>query len=291
VVDGPENERHARQQAGRKLLEGKKTLVLGASSGIGWRIAERFAEEGAEVLVAARRVDKLEKLASQIGGTALACDVSDDAQVRALADAAMERWGRIDAAVNSAGLNLPAMIRDLTPEILHQVAAVQFFGFYYFMRHMGNAQAASGGGSLINVTSATAIMVPEGIAAYSGCKAGINFVIKIAAREYGVDQVRVNALAPSFVPTAMNAYGGMTPTDDSHVEIDEELPIAQAFLDQTPLARIITVDECADVAVFLASDLSTAITGHVIPVDGGNHLTTFPSFGPKRRRAKQEASD
>jgi 3-oxoacyl-[acyl-carrier protein] reductase len=166
------------------------------------------------------------------------------------------------------------------------VAAVQFFGFYYFMRHMGNAQAASGGGSLINVTSATAILVPEGIAAYSGCKAGINFVIKIAAREYGVDQVRVNALAPSFVPTAMNAYGGMTPIDDSHVEIDEEGPIAQAFLDLTPLARIITVDECADVAVFLASDLSAAITGHVIPVDGGNHLTTFPMIGPPRRRAK-----
>ena len=269
-----------------KLLDGKKTVVLGASSGIGWRIAERFAEEGAEVLVAARRVEKLERLASEIGGTAQRCDVSDDAQVQALAAAAMERWGRIDAAVNSAGLNLPAMIRDLTPDILHRVAAVQFFGFYYFMRHMGNAMAASGGGSLINVTSATAIMVPEGIAAYSGCKAGINFVIKIAAREYGLDQVRINALAPSFVPTAMNAYGGMTPTDDSHVEIDEELPIAQAFLEQTPLARIITVDECADVAVFLASDLSTAITGHVIPVVGGNHLTTFPSFGPPRRRAK-----
>jgi 3-oxoacyl-[acyl-carrier protein] reductase len=84
----------------------------------------------------------------------------------------------------------------------------------------------------------------------------------------------------------MNAYGGMTPIDDSHVEIDEDSPIAQAFLDETPLARIITVDECADVAVFLASDLSAAVTGLVIPVDGGNHLTTFPRFGPPRRRAK-----
>ena len=68
---------------------------------------------------------------------------------------------------------------------------------------------------------------------------------------------------------------------DPNGAFDEELPIAQAFLDQTPLARIITVDECADVAVFLASDLSAAITGHVIPVDGGNHLTTFPSFGAR----------
>jgi len=270
------------------LLEGKKAVVLGASSGIGWRIAERFAEEGAEVIVAARRLENLKRLAERIDGVALQCDLSDDAQVEALAEQAVERWGTLDIAVNSAGINRPALIRDLTPEILHEVAAVQFFGFYSFMRRMANAQAASGGGSLINVTSATAIMVPEGLAAYAGCKAGINFVTKIAAREYGPEQVRVNALAPSFVPTAMNGYGGMKPVDDARVEIDESLPLAQAFLDETPLARVITVDECADVAVFLASDLASAITGQVIPVDGGNHLARLPNFGPRRRRADSE---
>jgi 3-oxoacyl-[acyl-carrier protein] reductase len=209
------------------LLDGRKAIVLGASSGIGWRIAERFAEEGAELIVAARREDRLEKLVEKIGGVAIRCDVSDDSQVKALADAALERWGRIDVAVNSAGLNGPGHIRDLTPEYLQEIAAVLFFGFYYFMRHMGNAMAATGGGSLINITSATAIMVPAGNAAYSGCKAGINFVSKMAALEYGPDQVRVNALAPSFVPTPMNFYGGMKPTDETHVEFDEELPIVQ----------------------------------------------------------------
>ena len=130
-------------------------------------------------------------------------------------------------------------------------------------------------------------MVPEGNAAYSGCKAGINFVSKMAALEYGPDQVRVNALAPSFVPTAMNAYGGMTPIDETHVEFDEELPIVKGFLDETPLARITTVDECADVAVFLASDMSSAVTGHVIPVDGGNNLLRLPRWSPPRRRTNQ----
>jgi len=268
------------------LLEDKVAVVLGASSGIGWCIAERFAQEGARVVVAARRMEQLEKLASRIDGHAVACDVSDDAAVAALADAAIEKYGRIDVAVNSAGLNRPSLIRDLTPELLHDVAAVQFFGFYSFMRHMANAMASGGGGSLINVTSATAIMVPEGLAAYSGCKAGINFVTQIAAREYGPDQVRVNALAPSFVPTAMNGFGGMTPLDDCRVEIDEEVPIAKAFLDETALARITTVDECADVALFLASDLSSAVTGHIVPVDGGNHLARLPNFGPRRRRAQ-----
>jgi 3-oxoacyl-[acyl-carrier protein] reductase len=265
-------------------------VVLGASSGIGWRIAERFAEEGAELIVAARREERLERLVDKIGGVGIRCDVSDDSQVKALADAALERWGRVDVAVNSAGLNGPGHIRDLTPEFLQEIAAVLFFGFYYFMRHMGNAMAATGGGSLVNITSATAIMVPDGNAAYSGCKAGINFVSKMAALEYGPDQVRVNALAPSFVPTPMNFHGGMKPTDETHVEFDEELPIVQGFLDETPLARITTVDECADVAVFLASDMSSAITGHVIPVDGGNNLCRLPRWSPPRRRASKTTS-
>jgi 3-oxoacyl-[acyl-carrier protein] reductase len=87
----------------------------------------------------------------------------------------------------------------------------------------------------------------------------------------------------------MNMYGGMTPIDETRVELDEELPIVKGFLDETPLARIITVDECADVAVFLGSDMSSSITGHVIPVDGGNNLCRLPRWGPPRRR-KSEAT-
>lgn len=268
------------------LLKNRVAVVLGSSSGIGWAIAERLAEHGAKVVVAARRIENLERLAARIDGFAVECDGSDFAQLESLAATTVERFGGIDVAVNSAGVNRPAAIRDVTPEVLHDVAGVQFFGFYYFMRHMGNAMVERGGGSLINVTSATAIAVPVGLSPYSGCKAGINFVTKIAAREYGPDQVRVNALAPSFVPTAMNGFGGMKPVDEARVEIDEEVPIAQAFLDETPLARITTVDECADVALFLASDLSAAMTGQVIPVDGGNHLCRLPNFGPPRRRAR-----
>jgi NAD(P)-dependent dehydrogenase (short-subunit alcohol dehydrogenase family) len=271
------------------ILQDKVAVVLGASSGIGWCIAERFAEQGASVVVAARRKEQLDKLSARIDGFAVRCDISRDDDVKSLADAAMERYGRIDIAVNSAGLNRPAPIRDLTPELLQEVTAVQFHGSYYFMRHMGNAMAAGGGGSLINVTSATAIMVPEGIAAYAGCKAGINFVSKIAAREYGPDGVRVNALAPSFVPTAMNGFGGMKQVDDCHAEIDEETVIAKGFLEESALARITTVDDCADVALFLASDLSSSITGQILPVDCGNHLARLPNFGPRRKRGEPAA--
>ncbi|MDP6979941.1 MAG: SDR family oxidoreductase [Myxococcota bacterium] len=266
------------------LLAGKVAVVLGASSGIGWATAERFAEHGAKVVVAARRLENLEKLAARVDGVAVQCDGSDFGQLEALAQTTLERFGSIDVAVNSAGLNRPCPIKDITPEVMHEVADIQFFGATYFMRHFANAMAETGGGSLINVTSATAIAVPVSLAPYAGAKAGINFITKVAAREYGPDQVRVNALAPSFVPTAMNGFGGMTPVDEARVEINEEAPIAQAFLDETPIARVITVDECADVALFLASDLSSSMTGQVIPVDGGNHLCRLPNFGPAPRR-------
>ena len=259
------------------LLDGKTAVILGASSGIGWRIAERFAEEGAEILIAARRVGNLEKLAGQIGASMVTCDVSDFADVEALARTAMEKWGRLDIAVNSAGIVRNSLIRDITPEVLSEVAAIDYFGAIYFMRHMGNAMARSGGGSLINITSATAIMVPLGLTPYSGCKAGINFVTKIAAREYGPEKVRVNALAPTFVPTAMNNYGGGTPIDEARVNLPDTATIAQAFIEETPLRRFTTVDDCADVAVFLASDLSGSMTGQVIPVDNGNHLMRLPT--------------
>lgn len=273
-------------QPAHRLLENKVAVVLGASSGIGWATAERLAEHGARVVVAARRLENLEKLAAKIDGVAVQCDGSDFHQLESLAKTTLERFGSLDVAINSAGVNRPSPIKDITPEIMEEVAGVQFFGATYFMRHFGNAMVESGGGSLINVTSATAIAVPLSLAPYSGAKAGVNFITKIAAREYGPDQVRVNALAPSFVPTAMNGFGGMTPIDEARVEIDEEAPVAQGFLDETPLARIITVDECADVALFLASDLSSSITGQVIPVDGGNHLCRLPNFGPPRRRSQ-----
>ena len=218
------------------------------------------------------------KLADKIGGTAVRCDGRDHDDLKALADTAMEKWGRLDVAVNSAGIVRSSLIKDITPEMLHEVADIQYFGFIYFMKHFGNALAASGGGSLINITSTTAISIPMRLTPYSAAKAAINFATKIAAREYGPDQVRVNAVAPTFVPTAMNNYAGGTPIDEARVELPDDNPTARGFIEQTPLARITTVDDCADVTLAVASDLFGDITGQVIPVDGGNHLLRLPEI-------------
>jgi len=259
------------------LLEHKTAVVLGASSGIGWRIAERFAEEGAELVVAARRMDKLEKLADKIGNaTPRTVDIADHDGVGELAAWCLERWGHIDVVVNSAGIAAFSMIRDLTPELMRETIEVDYLGAFWAMKHFCSAMADNGGGSFINVTSATAILVPMGLSPYSGAKAGINFVTRIAAREFGTSHVRVNAIAPTFVPTAMNNYGGMTPIDDSRVDMSTGTFLSEAFANECAMKRVTTVDDCADVTVFLASDMSSSITGHIIPVDNGQCLMRLP---------------
>lgn len=273
------------------LLTNKRVVILGASSGIGWRIAELFAEHGAQLVVAARRVDNLAKLADATGAVARRCDITDHDDVEALKDFALETMGGIDVAVNSAGLNKKSLIRDMTPELLEEITKIDFWGAYWFMKHFGAAMADAGGGSMINITSTTAILVPVQQAAYSGCKAGINFVTKIAAREYGAQGVRVNALAPTFVPTAMNDFGGLTPVDEARVDLDGETPTTTAFIRESALQRVTTVDDCANVALYLASDLSSSTTGQVIPVDNGNHLMRLPDSTRADRDVSKRGPD
>ena len=215
-------------------------------------------------------------LATQTGAIPMRCDISKFDDVKALADAAIKRWGRIDFAVNSSGIVRPCAIADLTPEVIQEVAAVQYFGSFYFLKHFANAMAATGGGSIVSITSTTAILVPVLIAAYSGAKASTQFVTKVAAREYGHAKVRFNCLAPTFVPTAMNSYGGMKKIDEARVDMNTNTDTSLAFIRESPLGRVTTVDDCADVALFLASDLSSSMTGQTLPVDCGNHLMRLP---------------
>ena len=123
-------------------LDGKVAVVLGASSGLGAACAERFAREGAKVLAAARREPELAAVAGRIGAETARCDITRDGEVAALAQAALDRFGSVDIALNCAGFEQSTTIRELTPEKLEAMAAVQFFGAIYFIRHLANAMAA-----------------------------------------------------------------------------------------------------------------------------------------------------
>lgn len=245
-------------------LSGKVAVVLGASSGLGRAAALRFAREGATVIGAARRQAELEALADEAGIIPVVCDITHDDQVAALARLGLERFGTVDIALNAAGFEQSTPIRDLTPERLHAMAAVQFFGAVYFIRHMANAMAASGGGSLITISSITARLVGEGLAAYGGSKAAINHITRIAALEYGPAGVRVNVVSPGLVKTPMTA----------HMFIP---PVVDAFTRETPLRRMGTVDDVVEAIAWLASDAASFITGHDLPIDGGQLTRRLPS--------------
>ena len=247
--------------AGR--FEGKVAVVAGGSSGLGLDIARGFAAEGAQVVIAARDGERLTKAADELGATAIACDITKFEDLERLASEAVERFGRIDVAVNSAGFEQQTPIRDITPETLEPMVAVQFTGAVYFLRHMANAM--NEGGSIVTVSSLTGVLVPQNYAAYAGSKAGINHVTKIAASEYGADGIRINAVAPSVIETPMTAHLLAIPA------------VEAAFLEQTPIARMGEPRDVTSAVLWLASDEASYISGQVLSIDGGASTRKLPS--------------
>jgi NAD(P)-dependent dehydrogenase (short-subunit alcohol dehydrogenase family) len=246
-----------------KRFDDKVVVIAGGSSGLGLHVGRRFSEEGARVVLAARDPERLAAAAEEMGATAVGCDITNFDSVGALASQVVERFGHVDVAVNSAGFEQQTAIRDITPELLEPMVAVQFTGAVYFMRHMAGAMRR--GGSLVTISSLTGVMVAENYAAYAGSKAGINHVTRIAAAEYGGEGIRVNAVAPTVVETPMTAHIFAIPA------------VQSAFLEQTPLGRMGELDDVSSAVLWLSSDESSYITGQVISIDGGTSTRKLPS--------------
>jgi NAD(P)-dependent dehydrogenase (short-subunit alcohol dehydrogenase family) len=245
-------------------LEGKVVIILGASDerSMGAATARRCQAEGAKLLLAARRLDKVTAVAESIGAVAVACDITQENQLAALADKAVELYGRLDAAINFSGIDTASAIADVTQDVLQQSANVHFVGTTLFIKHM--AARMTEGGSIITTSSQTAILAPPGLAAYAGSKSGADHVVRIAAVEYGPQQIRVNAIAPGFTPSAMTAGYLTVPT------------IEPAFLREIPLGRLPTAEDMANAALWLASD-EAFITGQIVDLSGGQTLRRIPT--------------
>jgi len=205
------------------------------------------------------------------------CDITDWAQCKALAEAALARFGRLDAAVNSAGYEDNAPVAELEPARVEKMVAVQFTGALYFIQHMAKAMAQGGGGSIITVSSLTATLVAEGYAPYAGAKAGINHASRIAASEFGPQRVRVNVISPTTVETPMIAALFATPG------------VREAMIAETPLGELPGVEDVADLLLFLASGESAFITGENIHIDGGGALRRLPRRAEMLRSMQQAA--
>jgi NAD(P)-dependent dehydrogenase (short-subunit alcohol dehydrogenase family) len=245
-------------------LDGKVVVILGASDerSMGAATARRFAKEGAKLVLAARRLDKLEPIAAEVKGVAVACDITQEADLERLANTAVQKFGKLDVAINFAGVNLAGALAEVTRESLLQSCEVHLIGTALFFKHMG--AKLSDGGAMITTSSLTARVAPPGLAAYAAAKRGVDHMVRIAAVEYGPRGIRVNSIAPGFTRSAMTEGYFALPT------------LEGAFLREIPLGRLVTVNDIANAALWLASD-EAFITGQVIDITGGQSLRRTPT--------------
>ena len=243
-------------------LEGKVAVVTGAARGIGAACARRFAAEGAAVVIGDILEEQGEATAQSIreaGGTAafVACDTGDGPQARALIAETVSRYGRIDVLVNNAGIFTIADFLDVTEEDFDRVLRVNLRGYFLVGQAAARVMADAGSGSIINMSSVNAVMAIESIAAYVVSKGGVNQLTSVMALALAPRGVRVNAIGPGTILTEM---AGAMMTDEV---------ARRRILSRTPMGRVGQPEEIAGIAVFLASDDSSYVTGQVIYADGG----------------------
>lgn len=250
-------------------LKGKRAIVLGASSegNMGQVMARRFMAEGAEVLVSGRKADVLEAFARETGCRWTACDLTDEASVNALADTGARAMGGVDIGVNATGWGLLKPFLENTREELEAMTALQFIGPFQFFQAMirkMSTELGGRGGSIIQISSATAKIMLNDHAAYMGAKAGTDHVIRCIANEFGLQGIRANSISPGLTDTPMNADAKQVPG------------LFEAFHAAYPLGRIGTSEDIAAAAVWLCSD-ECFMTGENLQVNGGLTLRRNPT--------------
>lgn len=241
-------------------LKGKVALVTGGSRGIGRAVALAFAKAGANVSLCARDLTKAELVAEEaraLGVEALAvkADISQSAEVEALVQTCLGKFGRLDILVNNAGIVKDALVVRMKDEDWDRVLEVNLRGAFYSIRSALRPMMKQRGGRIINVASVVGVMGNVGQANYVAAKAGLIGLTKAVAKEVAPWGITVNAVAPGFVETDMVA------------SLPEK--VRQAYLEQIPLKRLGSPEEVAAVVCFLASDAASYITGQVIHVNGG----------------------
>ena len=246
-------------------LKGKRAVIIGAAgnNNMGQVIARHFIDEGAQVVVSGRKREFLDSFAAAHAGKAFAatCDITRKADTDALAAAATKAMGGVDIAVNATGWGLLKPFLETTEEELQQIADLQFKGPFLFFQSM--IEAMKDGGSLIQISSATATIMLNDHAAYMGTKAGTDHVVRCIANEFGDRGIRANSISPGLTDTPMTAAGMATPG------------LHEAFLPAYPLGRIGTSEDIAAAATWLASD-ECFMTGQNLQVNGGLTLRRNP---------------
>ncbi len=252
-------------------LMGKVAIVTGGASGLGEGLARRFAAEGAKVLIGDVDVESGAALAADIGANAffVEADVSDIEQVSGLVSTAVDRFGGLHVMVNNAGVSGTMHRRFLDDDLadFHQVMAINVLAVMAGTRDAARHMSKHGGGSIINLTSIGGIQAGGGVMTYRASKAAVIQFTKSAAIELAHYEIRVNAIAPGNIRTAIvrkSAAG-----EDLEKLEQFEAKIREQMRNDRPLKREGTMEDVAEAALYFATDRSRYVTGTVLPVDGG----------------------
>ena len=243
------------------LLEGKTALITGAARGIGKAIALKFASEGANIAftdLAINEETEQEIAALGVKAKSYASNAADFAQTEEVVKAVKEDFGSIDILVNNAGITKDGLMLRMTEQQWDAVIAVNLKSAFNFIHACVPVMMRQRGGSIINMASVVGVHGNAGQANYAASKAGLIALAKSIAQEMGPEGLRANSIAPGFIETAMTA------------QLSEE--IREEWKKKIPLRRGGQVEDIANVATFLASDLSSYVSGQVIQVDGGMNM-------------------
>ena len=244
-------------------LSGRVAIITGGSVGLGRQMAEGLAEIGANLVLCARKKERCEQAAEElkqlgVKTLALGCDVKNPEQVQAVVDAAVSQFGRIDILINNAGTSWGAPVEEMKLEQWNKVIETNLTGTFLFSQAAGKVMVPQRHGKIINIASVAGLRgaPPEFQAiGYHASKGGVIAFTKDLACKWGIHNIQVNAIAPGWFPTNM-----------SQVVIERN---KDTFLSKIPLRRFGNEHDLKGAAVFLASDASNYVTGHVLVVDGG----------------------
>jgi NAD(P)-dependent dehydrogenase (short-subunit alcohol dehydrogenase family) len=244
-------------------LRGKRIIVTGAGSGIGRAIALRFAAEGARVVISDVDEEAAARVAAEAGGETLVrkTDVTNSSEVETLVQTSVEEWGGLDVMVNNAGIGVAGTTTVTTEEDYERVMDVCLRGTFLGMKHAIPAIRDSEGGSVINMSSVAALVGIADRAVYSAAKGAILAITRAAAIDHVEEGVRVNCIAPGTVDTPW--IGRITAGYDDPEEARRNMQARQ------PHGRLVTPEEIAAMAAYLASDESASVIGACMVVDGG----------------------
>lgn len=244
-------------------LAGRVVLVTGASSGIGAAAAGRFAAEGAVVVLAARRLDRITDLAAELDRSghearAVRCDVTDERSVAATVEETVRAFGRLDGAFNNAGMGgTHRRLHEVDAKAFDDVLATNLRGPFLCMKYEVPAMIDAGGGAIVNTSSIGGLIGGAGNSDYAASKFGLEGLVRCAALDYAGDGIRVNAIAPG--PTRSEMFDRWMPTDEARA----------AMAARFPLNYIADPDDMARAALFLLSDESRWTTGTILACEGG----------------------